>query len=1200
MPVSYFLKKPFFCAIYKDRMDPQAEWEAKHGKPKKKKQNATKTGVEKTTDVSRFDSETELVTTPASFPEPDEVSANEPTEDQNVYGSTPFINADRLSPLSEQCKPSPTTGKRLMRCSRASQLPENANKADIHLCKNNSGHFSSIAQTDEYKKLFEGNNNNQYGYDLQKPERGLDTFLPNPKNNKYSPNLPLHESDSDIRMIINSYARPPIVSDSSEADMSKTECFSCFSKKFRSKHRQDKPRPRDVDADVEDSVYRATRDCEYEASEMETKQANNCSRNMMAAQSPSDHDLSSSSSFVTESSSCDIVSVHTASLAFNENASSLDLVNDHSDVSDRMPPSWHESIQVPSHLSRNNCGTFPPMTECIVQSVETRHQLPNLSNGVKADTDVPAKGYDGDVSGGFVSGQTIGADGSRLPNLFRDARGNVARILVVYDNNKMELVDVDRDLDRLVSATKDQPFQSESLDQVLEHFSSLPIDKIDHYSKLGEYIRMLKREDRMIDVIVHIGKQLFSAHRHVLACFSRFFADILGNIPNKQKLPIELKLENVTVDAFQSFLQYVYTGDVDLNCDNVGELLLAAEQLKVPNLLKRCQRYMENVDPYQALHILGHGAEKDTSVFNLAFSTVLAHYVSLFDADDFVDLDVDTLCKILSHDDLVLIAELDVFWTGLKWVVYDVNRRLTHLTRVMKCVRFPFMSQAELIYCVTVTDLLRADPACRSMILTSNWLLMCHSFGKNDPLRLPRPNQRNCMINNKRDMEAAFKLRDKRWSNMSIQISRMMSDPAFQESIRVQSQAELAARANGSKPGSNSGPEFEQNSNMPVTDDFLPSVHEQKLQVMRAEIPDSTFTYGYHKNVMKSDSAIGYGYHKNEDIMAAASRITSSIKYCSKPALEDILVVGGFKNVDKKKEVIQVERYNSTTDQWNHYAGLPEPRHHHAVAVLQQKLFLVGGCDPRKSRKNPVATNTMFMYNLEEREWYKMANMNECRMHHSVCIAFGMLYTIGGQDERNRVLCSVECFDLRTNSWSYVAPMRTARCGMGATVHDGYIYVAGGFGEPHDKKSRMPVLNQMEIYSPRTNRWTDACRLAMPRCYANLVSVENHLYLCGGATRNGGPADNLPLVSVTQVDVYDPFEDRWDACTDLFQARHNAGAIVMGNKIYIMGGVSSEQNDTLQTIECFDTTTRTWDRSITKLPHPATGIGCVSVPIRSF
>jgi hypothetical protein len=51
------------------------------------------------------------------------------------------------------------------------------------------------------------------------------------------------------------------------------------------------------------------------------------------------------------------------------------------------------------------------------------------------------------------------------------------------------------------------------------------------------------------------------------------------------------------------------------------------------------------------------------------------------------------LVIILNRDKLNISSELDVFKAAIMWVGHNIMHRKQHLIRLMKCVRFPFMTQ---------------------------------------------------------------------------------------------------------------------------------------------------------------------------------------------------------------------------------------------------------------------------------------------------------------------------------------------------------------------------------------------------------------------------------------------------------------------------------------------------------------------------
>nr|KAG5711410.1 hypothetical protein BaRGS_025837 [Batillaria attramentaria] len=83
---------------------------------------------------------------------------------------------------------------------------------------------------------------------------------------------------------------------------------------------------------------------------------------------------------------------------------------------------------------------------------------------------------------------------------------------------------------------------------------------------------------------------------------------------------------------------------------------------------------------------------------------------------------------------------------------------------------------------------------------------------------------------------------------------------------------------------------------------------------------------------------------------------------------------------------------------------------------------------------------------------------------------------------------------------------------------------------------------------------------------------------------------------MADVDKYDPVTEEWEHLTDLHTARHNAGATVIDGKIYIVGGVSTNTNQVIRSVECYDTKSGKWDLTVPDLPRGAKSLSCVVIP----
>ncbi|XP_021343925.1 kelch-like protein 3 [Mizuhopecten yessoensis] len=679
-------------------------------------------------------------------------------------------------------------------------------------------------------------------------------------------------------------------------------------------------------------------------------------------------------------------------------------------------------------------------------------------------------------------------------------------VMVLDELNTLSPVNHQADLDQMLkTANTNEKQMTPCLANVISRLQSLPVDKLTHFSNMGEYMKFLQENQQICDVEIHVETSKFMAHRVALACFSEYFSQVFFKGAEKQKVPLVIRLRGVTSRSFNVFLEWIYTGDLEICPLLVADLLVIAQHLKVPLLEDKCAEFMVGMPLEKSLSVLQSGRVVTCSdLYDVCVSHVSTQFQDVLDHRSFFNLDVNTLCMILSRDDLNITSEIEVFRVALKWIAHDMNERHKHLSKVMSCVRFPYMNHQELFQCFEVTDLLRECHETRNAILHANWLVTAMALRRDDPLNIPVVHPR-----------------------------ATLSDPK--------------------------NPKTRKASSVYLSSHSMRSV---KLEL-------------------------------EPNLKGGVAMDTT---YLSKTG--DIIALGAYQKFTKARDnrtVKTVERYNSVKNQWTHYTNLPQPRFHHGTAIVNKKMYIIGGSDPNKSKKISIPSSDAFVYNLETDEWRQIASMVTARMHHVVCSLYGMLYAIGGQDGNSRVLNSVECYNPKTDRWIFVKPMSVARLGMAAAIQDGTIFVVGGYGESVDSKSGLPVLSSVEVFDPRENTWTTKNNLRMPRCHGNLVSVNGELFLCGGAIRSFTTNDSV-LTSVAAIDVYNKRSDVWEHRTDMVLARHFTGSTVIGGKIFIIGGVSTVAGRILQSIECYDAINDVWINGVQELPYPARWLSCVALP----
>ena len=106
------------------------------------------------------------------------------------------------------------------------------------------------------------------------------------------------------------------------------------------------------------------------------------------------------------------------------------------------------------------------------------------------------------------------------------------------------------------------------------------------------------------------------------------------------------------------------------------------------------------------------------------------------------------------------------------------------------------------------------------------------------------------------------------------------------------------------------------------------------------------------------------------------------------------------------------------------------------------------------------------------------------------------LYLVGGNDfDSDQTVKTAERFDPILATWEKVAAMNEARYKSFGAAMNGKIYIAGG---KNANEGHCAVLKSCEVYDPSSNEWQVMSSLKVCRQAANMVCVQEALYVVGG------------------------------------------------------------------------------------------------------
>ena len=103
-----------------------------------------------------------------------------------------------------------------------------------------------------------------------------------------------------------------------------------------------------------------------------------------------------------------------------------------------------------------------------------------------------------------------------------------------------------------------------------------------------------REQSEFIDVSLKVGEEIFLAHRIVLAASSDYFhAMFARGMKESNQDVIELKDEGISAASLKIVLDSIYSGDLQVNDENVFEVLVAADHLQVTSVVQQCCGYLQ-------------------------------------------------------------------------------------------------------------------------------------------------------------------------------------------------------------------------------------------------------------------------------------------------------------------------------------------------------------------------------------------------------------------------------------------------------------------------------------------------------------------------------------------------------------------------------------------------------------------------------
>ncbi|XP_078490701.1 kelch-like protein 12 [Ciona intestinalis] len=231
--------------------------------------------------------------------------------------------------------------------------------------------------------------------------------------------------------------------------------------------------------------------------------------------------------------------------------------------------------------------------------------------------------------------------------------------------------------------------------------------KIDHASDLLRFANESRKDGRFNDIIIRIGKKNIPANKMVLSCYSKYF-DTMFNTEMEEKYKDVVELQAVDAESVEKLVDFMYTGKININTNNVCDVLEVSDFLQILTVKKLCIDYLLTTITQQNCFTVQALADRFTipqltEKFN---NFVVEKYQQVVSDDHFKKLSKDDVIKLLQSTHGKVSPDL-VYAAVMNWVKFDLASNESYLSDLFKFVDLSKVSPKMLEDVVSVEPLVR-------------------------------------------------------------------------------------------------------------------------------------------------------------------------------------------------------------------------------------------------------------------------------------------------------------------------------------------------------------------------------------------------------------------------------------------------------------------------------------------------------------
>lgn len=540
------------------------------------------------------------------------------------------------------------------------------------------------------------------------------------------------------------------------------------------------------------------------------------------------------------------------------------------------------------------------------------------------------------------------------------------------------------------------------------------------YERIHNELKDMYFLGELTDVDLCNGDKKISAHRVVLAAASPYFKAMFSS-GMEESNKREIHLPSIDTYILEIIIQYMYSGELNINGDNVMALLEISNLFEMVDIVSQCCcKLIEDLNVENCLHIRDYAEKFSTrsecaKLFSAADAYLQNYFLDICQTNAYYSLEFNSLFCILKKHDLCVIKEEYVVYAVLGWINHDVMNRIQYASELISsCVEISLLPKMFL------EELAKTEPILRSLMKSNQFNL--NDFSTN---KLSRRNGIPTVYAiggcNGRRASRSIEVFDAVRNEWKL-LGNMKEKRSYFGSTVVDEKIYVIGGHNDNNH-LNSVERYD-----PATNQWK---HMKPMEEVRSYLGAVTlngliYAIGGYDGDFHTDTVECFDPAKEEWKSVASLNVRRS-GLAATVLNGYIYVVGGF---DGQSHLNSMERYDPETNIWTEMPNMIYVRNGPGAVPLDGYLHVIGG-----EYKHGKRIRAAERYDPNTKEWKEISSMEECTSGHGVTVMNDMfMFALGGSNQDNKYLRTAYRYDVLSKSWQAIASMQEMRCGLSVIV----------------------------------------------------------------------------------------------------------------------------------------------------------------------